>query len=341
MTANIHGKMAYSFEKPMWHNITEPCLDPLTAEEVLDEKFGGGFSIFLRPVTVTLNSEPVETGDFAIVRGVSPYDNQEMVFGYCSERYKPLQPREVAQTFDNSVIQNAETMAFLGDGQEMFISWKMPPCKVREGDEVELYGIVRSGFDTMKGTRLFTSVFRPVCSNTITLAENWAKNNTDGHGRGQVWKSKGVNKNLLRDLGYWMNHVQDSAIREANLLEAFFGKLANTPIDSDDEAKYILETAYPDGEFVPDFYPKELRPQKEQTTLEFNKKQENIRNGIFRLFAGEGTEISPDYWGMMNSTSEFFCHVLPSKKPIAESVMFGNRQQETMRMVKTLSDLSG
>ena len=51
MSHNIFKKCVYSYLKPMWHNITEPSLVPMTAEGVLDERFGGGFQIHLRPVT--------------------------------------------------------------------------------------------------------------------------------------------------------------------------------------------------------------------------------------------------------------------------------------------------
>jgi len=340
MSANIHGRMVYSFEKPMWHNITEPSSVPMSAQSIMSERFGGGFEIFLRPVTVTLNDEAVETGDYAIVRGKSPYDESERVFGYCSDRFHPLQPIEIAKEFDEKVKQPAETMAFLGHGEDMFISWKMPSFDVRVGDEVESYGIVRSGFDTLNGTRLFQSIYRPVCANTITLAESWAKSNTDGNGKGNIWKGKGVNKNLLRDLGYWMAYVQESAMQNALLLQNLFGRMANLEIKTEEEAKNILYTAYPDAEDVSDYYPKELRASKQETTLQFNEKQERMRNGIFGLFDGEGTAISPDYWGMLCATSEYFCHVLPSKRPIAESVMFGSRQKYTTRMTNVLAELA-
>lgn len=338
MSSDIHGQMVYSFEKPMWHNITAPSEIPMGAEEILDGRFGGGFDIFLRPVEIELNDERQETGDFAIVRGRSPYEDTERVFGYCSERYTPLQPREVCRSFDNSVLEPAETMAFLGHGEDMFISWKMPSFDVRVGDEVESYGIVRTGFDTEHGARLFTSIYRPVCANTITMAENWAKANTDGKGKGNIWKGRGVNKNLLRDLGYWMEHVQTNAMREAQTLQNLFGKLATVPIKNDVEAFELLYRAYPPQDDVSPYYPKQLRGQKELTTVEFNAKQEALRNGIYELFAGAGTAITPDYWGMLCATSEYFCHVLPSKRPIAESVMFGGRQKHTMQMVKTLVD---
>lgn len=338
MSANIHGKMVYSFEKPMWHNITEPSLVPMGAEQILDKRFAGGFDIALRPITVELNGENVETGDFAIVRSASPYDQKEVVFGYCSDRYTPLQPRDIARSFDKNVLQPAETMAFLGKGEEMFISWVMPKFEVVVGDEVEMFGIVRTGFDTLKGARLFTSVYRPVCANTIALAQSWAKQNTDGMGKGNIWKGKGVNKNLLRDLGYWMEHVQANAEKEVAILRDFFAKLAKTPIKKDEEAYEILYEAFPPVVSVSQFYPSQLREKKEEATVDYNEHQNSIRDGIFQLFSGAGTKITPDYWGMLNSTSEYFCHVMPSKRPIAESVMFGGRQKNTMRMVETLSN---
>ena len=150
----------------------------------------------------------------------------------------------------------------------------------------------------------------------------------------------GVNKNLLRDLGYWMAHVQQDAMNSVLLLKSLFGHFSKTPIQSDEKAFEILYNAYPPAEDISEYYPKELRPARKEKTEEFNKKQESLRDGIFGLFAGDGTEISPDYWGMLCATSEYFCHVLPSKRPIAESVMFGGRQKHTMQMVNTLSDMA-
>lgn len=338
MSHNIMGKMVYSYAQPMWHAINKPSFEKLSAVEVLDNQFGGGFDIHLRPVTVELNGEAKETGDFAIVRGKSVADPNEVIFGYCTDRYQPLQPRKVAETFDSSLGLNVETMAFLGNGNDMFISWKLPSFEVVTGDEMQLYGIVRTGFDTLKGTSLFTSTYRPVCQNTINLAEGWAKSNTDGNGRGNIWKGKGVNKNLLRDLGYWMKFVKENSERESELVKNFFGKLAKKEIKKDEEAYKILYTAFPPSEKLSAYYPPELRKDKEETIEEFNEKQEEVRDGIFSLFKGQGTAITPDYYGLMNSTSEYFCHYQPSKKPVAQSVMFGNRQKQIMNVINVMNE---
>ena len=345
MPANIYQDMVYSYKQPMWHAITEPSLVPMTAEQIMEKRFRGGFPLSIRPVTVTLNGVPVETGDFAIVRGSSAYDTNEIVFGYCSERYQPLQPIDVVKSFDANVKQPAETMAFLGKGEEMFISWTMPMCKIQTVtglDALQMYGIVRTGFDTLKGTRLFTSVVRPVCWNTINFAQEWAKQNTDkAAGKGEIWKGKGVNKNLLRDLGYWMEHIQGKAEQEVALLQSFFGKLAKTPITNDAQVHEILFEAFPPKQNVSEYYPVQLRTAKDEDTLAYNTGQAELRDGIYALFAGEGVAITPDYYGVVNATSEFFCHKQPSKRPIAESVMFGGRQKNTMRVVKVLAEKVG
>jgi hypothetical protein len=341
MSANIHGEMVYSFEKPMWHNITAPSLEPLTAEQVYDMRFSGGFEIVLRSMSVKLNGKATQTDRFGIIRTASPYDPEERLLDVCTERYHPLQPRQVTQIFDANVAEPAETMAFLGHGEDMFISWAMPEYEVRDGDGIKMYGIVRTGFTTKDATRLFIASVRPVCWNTITAAEGWAKQNTNKEAnRGIIWKGKGVNRNLARDLGYWMMHVQTKALVEADLLQSFFRKLTEQPVKNEAHLDKILTTAYPNVTDNSALGPWQLQDEESTKVAALNQGQTQIRDGIRNLFNGAGTAITPDYWGVLNSTTEYFCHVQPSKKPIAESVMFGGRAKLTMRMVNTLDKLS-
>ena len=334
--------MVYSYKIPMWHNLTDPSEVEQTALEVLDERFHGGYEVVLRPVTVLLNGENSERGDYALIRTkTADPDSKEIIFGYCSERYKPLQPREICETYDINVKKPVESMAFLSEGKEMFISFQMPSFEVVKDDELKLYGIIRSGFDTLRGTSLFTSVYRPICSNTLSMAASWADKNTDGRGKGNVWNSKHVNKNLLRDLGYWASFVVEDAERQANLIQSFFGKLAQTPIKNDAEVHEILYEAFPPEQPLDDYYPKELRDEKEQKIENENSRLNGIRDSIYYLFANEGTAITPDYYGVMNATTEYFCHKMPSKKPIASSVMWGNRQKMTMQVMDVLKNRIG
>jgi hypothetical protein len=289
-----------------------------------------------------LNDSPAETGDYAVVRGkTSDPNSKEMIFGYCTERYKPLQPRDICEVFDLKTGKKAETMAFLSDGKEMFISFKMPSFEVVKDDTLDMYAIIRSGFDTLKGTGLFTSVYRPICANTLAMAASWADKNTDGQGRGNIWNSKHVNKNLLRDLGYWASFIVEDAERQASLINSFFAKLVQTPVKNDDEVQGILLEAFPDPKPMDEFYPKELKAEKQTKIEDESERLSGIRDGIFGLFSGGGIAITPDYYGVMNSTTEYFCHKMPSKKPVAASVMWGNRQKMTMQVIDVLKNRVG
>ena len=340
MAHNImEDRMFYSQDKPAWHNLGTVSTVHSTAEEILARDFKGGFTVDNRPVTVTLNGVPTETGDYAIVRSMTADPSSfEKVFGYCTNRYHPLQPLEICQTFDKNVNLFVETMAFLGDGNDMFISWNMPEFEVVKDDLIKLYGIVRTGFDTMKGTRLFTSTYRPVCQNTVNLAEGWAKQNTDGKGKGEIWSGKHTSENLLRDLGYWMEHVTQNAEREAGLIQSFFKKLADTPVKNDAEVHEILLNAYPPTAQLGEYYPAPLRADKESSIAEKSEKSAQIRDGIYNEFIGHAVGITPTLWGVLNATSSFYCHVLPSKKDISSSIMFGNRQKEIGAVVNVLKE---
>jgi hypothetical protein len=339
MSANIaFGKMVYSQSLPMWHGLGTVNDKEQTAEQTMNETFLGGFPIELRQYSYPLNGQTVEDGDCVIVRGACKYSPLEVKLGVCTSKFHPLQPAEVATCFDENVNRPVETMGFLGQGEDMFISWKMPSFEVKVGDELKLFGVVRTGFDTMHGPRLMTSIFRPVCQNTITMAERWSEQNSDGNGKGMIWKGKGTSLNLLRDMGYWMKHVEQNAEREQALLKDFFALLAKTPVKSQKEADEIIYEAYPDSGDLSGYWPEELRQTKQETTLEFNQKQEGIRYGIGTLFAGAGAGITPDWYGLVNATSEYFCHYQPSKRPISGSVMWGARSKLTTRMMTVLKD---
>jgi hypothetical protein len=339
MSANIaFGKMVYSSKLPMWHGLGTVNDAEQSAEQTMNETFLGGFPIELRQYSYPLNGAVIEDGDCVIVRGRCAYSPLEVKLGVCTSRFHPLQPAEVAKCYDENVNQPVETMGFLGQGEDMFISWKMPSFEVKVGDELKLFGVVRTGFDTMHGPRLMTSIFRPVCSNTISLAENWSEKNADGQGKGVIWKGKGTSLNLLRDLGYWMKHVQQNAEKEVGLVKSLFGLFAKTQVKSQKEADEIIYEAFPDAQDMSGYWPEELRPTKQETTVDFNLKQEGIRYGISTLFSGAGTGITPDYYGLMNSTSEYFCHYQASKRPIATSTMWGARSKATTRMLNVLQE---
>jgi hypothetical protein len=222
----------------------------------------------------------------------------------------------------------------------MFLSAKMPnfEFEVKPNDVLQLFLIVKLGWDTMHGPLFFNSIFRPVCRNTVGLAQNWAEKNTDGNGRGIIWKGKSTSDKLLEHLGYWMKHVVQNASKEQDLLKEFYALIAKTPVKSQAHCDEILYTAFPDAQDISPFYPVELRPAKSVKIADFNDGQAQLRDGISGLFAGAGTAITPDFYGISNAGSEFLGHYLPSKRPIAGSMMWGSRSKLQTRLMRVLKE---
>jgi hypothetical protein len=337
MTANVWAdKCVHSFGEVPWHKFCDACEIPMPATEVLEKEWDNGAQIYLRPLRMELDGEEQETGDFGIVRGKASFDTHECKFGYVTKRFKPIQYRDVTLMFDTMVNQPVETAGILDRGKKIFISWKMPEFAVGVGDEYVPYAIVTVGMDNINGGKLFTSIFRPVCENTVSFAENWAKSNTE-QGKGMIFKGTKVDPEMLKKLGYWMKFLQANAVHEVALVEDLFKSLTKTPIKNEAHVHELLYRAYPVGGQVDAYFPPELRADKQESLDEKGKTNELLRDNIYSLFAGRGTGIdTSSLMGLFNATSETLCHYMPSKKDIASSILFGNRQATMSQMVEVL-----
>lgn len=337
MSANIFGQRFYGNRFPAWHGLgvvsekDQSAVDALTA-------IGGGYWFEKRPVTVMLNGVATETGDWAIVRSPLPDDPNEKVFGYATDRYNILQPLEAAEMFDEKVAEPIETLGMLGKGERMFMTWKMPKFEVVKNDEVQTYGFVAIGFDAVMGASLNVVTTRVVCQNTWMAAIHEAEN-TKERGKGRIYSGKHTSKNMQRELAEWMGYVQKEAMRQVELTESFFKRLAATPITEEQEVYKLLFAAYPDPEpLASDAYiPDALRRGKEEKIEAEKEIAERNRNGIFSLFAGQGTAITNDYWGLFNATTEYFNYGQMEKKPAHLSILMGNRANNMNRMAEVLA----
>jgi len=339
MTHGIHGEMAYSFEKPMWHTLGKVSTVKQSAEEIVEADFGGGYTVRLEPITLHYNGMENETGDFGIVRGKTNADKEEKVFGYVTGSFHPVQLMDVARTFDNMVGKPVETMAVLNDGALTFITWNLPSFDV-VGFEHLLFGAVSVGLDNKRGASLFTCNTRIVCWNTLCLAEGEARETKRNRKEGQefngmIYKGTKTNPKMIEHLGYWMKAVNDKMEKESSDVASLFQLFAKTPVKNEAEVHEILYTAFPPSGNL-GFYPAELRTEKEERMAKVDSENEKIRDGVYALFSGGGTAITPDYYGLFNSVSEYYCHVQASKKPIAQSVMFGNRADAMKNVVNVL-----
>ncbi len=334
MTHNIFGNRFYGNREPAWHKLGIVSNKEQSGAEAITS-LGGGYWLEKRPVTVTLNNAPTETGDFAIVRSALPDDPEERVFGYTTDRYNILQPLDAVELFDEKVGEPVETLGMLGKGERLFLTWKMPETEVVKEDVVQWYGFCAIGFDGVMGASLNVVTTRVVCQNTWTAAIAEAMQEKKSN-KGRIYAGKHTSKNMKFELGEWMNHVQTSAKKQVELTNSFFKQLTKVPLTEEKEVYRLLFTAYPDPKPLPEDYPARLRESKEEK-LEMEKRlMTQYRDGIFSLFSGNGTAITNDCWGLFNACTEYWNYGQIERKPANLSVLMGQRANRMNQMAETL-----
>jgi hypothetical protein len=335
MDANIFGNRFYGNRVPAWHlaghvsKIDQPAVEALTA-------IGGGHIVEKYPNFAFIDGVYVPTGDYVLTRLELPDDNQKRFFGHVSERYNVLGSLEVAELFDTKVSQPCETIGFLGKGERMFLTWKMLSIFVKETDEVQTYGFVATGFDSLLGTALYLTTVRVVCENTWNAAISKGDGEKE-RGKGRIWSGKHVSGNMRRDLGAWMGHVQKNALRKNALVSNLFDNFASHPLAEEKEVYRLLFSAYPDpSPMDKENTPRELWGDEQDKVDTIANNAAKNRDGIFALFSGAGTKIDANYYGLFNATTEWFNWGQSTKKPAEVSILMGNRSMQMSKMVNIL-----
>jgi hypothetical protein len=335
MNANIFGNRFYGNRSAAWHLIGHVSQVDQGASEALGA-IGGGHIVEKFPNYAYIDGQYVPTGDYVLTRLELPDDNQKRFFGHVSARYNVLGSLEVAELFDETVSQPCETIGFLGKGERMFLTWKMPTIFVKEIDEVQTYGFVATGFDSLLGTALYLTTIRVVCQNTWSAAI--AKGDTEKErGKGRIWSGKHVSGNMKRDLGAWMGHVQKNALRKNEQVGSLFDLLATRPISEEKEVYRLLFSAFPDPSTLDkENTPRELWGEEQNKIDESADRVSKNRDGIMALFTSAGTAIDASYYGLFNATTEWFNWGQNTKKPAEVSVLMGNRSVQMNKMMGVL-----
>ena len=218
----------------------------------------------------------------------------------------------------------------------MFLTWKMPSIEVVKDDKVDTYGFLAIGFDAVAGASLNIVTTRVVCQNTWMAAIREAESSKE-RGKGRIYSGKHTSS-LKHELGEWMGYVQTEAERQVQLTSSFFKRLADTPIENENEVYRLLFAAYPDpAELSADAYiPNSLRGKKSEKIEAERESAQKNREGIYSYFNGKGTEISRDYWGLFNATTEYFNYGQVEKKPASASILMGNRATNMNAMAEVL-----
>jgi phage/plasmid-like protein (TIGR03299 family) len=324
MAHNLFGERFYGNRIPAWHRLGIVSQQDESAIDVLKQL--GDYTIEKRPVFVTLNGQNQETGDFALIRSATKEDQKEVNFGYCTKQYAVMQPKEIAEIFDDSVKQPVETMGMLGSGEKLFLTWKLPDIDVKSDDKVQTYGFVASGYDGKFGSSLSVVTTRVVCQNTFNIAINEGESQKyNDTGKGKVWSGRHNSSNMKRDLSIWMEHVQEKALRKSEEIKESLEAMALYSIGSTTQLADILFSVYNDPQPLPADYPSKLRDEKQEKIDMLAEKARNDRYLVEELFNGAGTQIDNTMWGLFNSITEYENWGRMTKKPAEYSIVMGNR----------------
>ena len=337
MSVNAFGNrlaIREDLEGAAWHKLNG-FVGAQSAQETID-KFSDGIPVFVKePTFIPVRGDDGEIlsyeqdGEFAILRLPTKDDPKRVKVGNCTSRYTIVQPTDIAKAFDENVNRPIETLGFLGGGEKMFTTWTMPKSEIVVGkdDVVKLFGTVLAGFDAKVSVSLSLLTFRVVCENTFNAAIGVIDNKqSDGKTEGRVWMGRHNSPNILRDLSSWMKHVEQTAEREIDMLESFFNKMQATPVDDKNVLKSLIEQIYPDAKKLPEYYPSDLRSEKEEKIEKEQTKVETDRMTMESLFGGQGIAIDATAWGLFNCCTQLEKERL-SKKDKNSSIVFGGRAQ--------------
>jgi len=341
MPANLMGNNVYLNKEPAWHNmgfVSDKPMGAVEASSVIESVF-----YEKRPISVMINGQLQDaTGDYAIIRSATPTDPNEQLLGFVKKNYQILQPISICEQFDQWVSEPVETLGFLGKGEKLFLTWVLPSFDVR-GDPINTYGFVASGYDGKFGASLYVVSVRVVCENTYNMAvsEGESNNGNENKGnnyKGKIWSGRHNSTQLSRDLGAWMEHVQQRALAQVNSASGMFNAMAAKAINEQSTLADLLFKIYPDPKSLPLDFPDKLRAEKQNKIDELKEKAERDRKIVESLFAGKGTEITADGFGLFNSVTEYENHVRVTKKPSDYSILFGNRANKMTYAANVILD---
>ena len=223
----------YIGSQPAWHNIGTYPGDVFTSAEAI-EATRLNFQVDLVPL---FTAEGLEINRLATVRMDKPTDDPARVLGVVGQSYTVLQNEKAFGFFDAIVGEGAaiyESMGVLHGGKEMFIVARLQDRKFWiNDDEFDPYITVTNGHTGQHGVRVFTTMVRVVCNNTLMMAlRNVRKMVTLRHTANVEARLRSVP--ILLGL----------ADKQFQAAQAIFQTLADTPIEAPP-----MFTAYVDDVF--------------------------------------------------------------------------------------------
>ncbi len=235
MPASIFGDRFLGRE-PAWHRLGQVMdTTDLTATEAMK------IADIAFPITKvpTLAEMPdgtlIETKQWAIVREPTTDDPEYRVLSTVGSEWTAIQTWELAQMLDPVTKEYpVETVGALGHGEKVFFTLNAGKGTIA-GEEHDLYYLVTDHRDGLGALQIAFTPVRVVCQNTLTVGLNTAKVHVSLH----------HNKSIKADTQWYMNVFHDM-LKARDSVISTMNQLSLVRV-TDDEAKKILHSAYPDA----------------------------------------------------------------------------------------------
>ena len=240
-----------------------------------------------------------------------------MPLSVVSERYKPVQPHEVLEFFDDLVKESGfrlHTAGTLFGGKRM---WALAETgrygEVTQGDGVGGFLLLSTSADkSLATTARFTSV-RVVCNNTLSLA--------------------------ARDRSDCVSFTHSRAFDHA-LIKAQLGKAVES-FGAFMEMAQHLQKQRVTQEAASAFVRRLVLTNDQLANPDYNYQKNRAYGKIINLFNGEakGAELVGDSkWALLNAVTEYYDHHMPARTADARlnNTWFGNGEAAKETMVELL-----
>lgn len=278
-TTDGRPAMAYFGETP-WHGLGTKLDNPATAAEAI-QAAGLNYRADLVPM---ITEDGITVPDRkAVVRS----DTQE-VLGVVGNSYVPIQNGKCFSFLDAVVAEGSvryHTAGALGKGERIWLLAKLSGhIQVKNTEDVtDKYLLLSNSHNGSSALRVFFTPIRVVCANTLAIAQR------KGRGQGIAIQHKGDLAAKVRQaqkvLGLAHRFYDDVQVR-VDVLANHYPTTA--------QLKTFFETLYPD--------PSDGK----------NKRAENIRSELFRLFEeGRGQDIPNirhSAWAAYHAVTEWVDH---------------------------------
>ena len=162
----------FTARQDAWHRLGTVTTDCLSAAQVMDVAYLGGWDVRKEALTTVESGAPVPN-KFATTR-IHPKTGRREVLGTVGPAYQVVQNEQACELLDMIVDETGahfETAGSLRGGREVFVTMKLPDTiRIAGTDAMDLYLAMCTSHDASRLGRVLCTPVRIVCANTQAAA---------------------------------------------------------------------------------------------------------------------------------------------------------------------------